>query len=345
MAPEIRPTRPDDLPELSRFLTAGFAAPADAPFAAPDVLRWKYFDPRGAGPEPRSFVANDEAEIVGHLGLCTGSFVGDAVDSGEVATLHMIDWLSARKGEAIGAKLMLRAHRGFPTGYGLGGSTAGRSVGGGGGYGLVTTVPVYRRILRVGQPLARGGPGRWARDLARAALGKRRLPRAPVTLQPVRRFGPEVDEVLARYRARTVFTNRRPELLNHILGYPRGGVTGWLVARDGQVRGFGLLSVVLQGKTRVGKLVDCVLDDPDPDRDPDPDLWHASIDAMTQALAGQGADIAEGFASTPWMAAALRQSGFRPAHDLEFRLRDKQGRIPPGAVFHLTPLEADYAYT
>lgn len=35
MTRDIRPLTPADLPELSRFLTAGFHAQADADFAAP----------------------------------------------------------------------------------------------------------------------------------------------------------------------------------------------------------------------------------------------------------------------------------------------------------------------
>ena len=46
MTRDIRPLTPDDIPELSRFLTAGFAAPPDADFAAPEVLRWKYLQKR-----------------------------------------------------------------------------------------------------------------------------------------------------------------------------------------------------------------------------------------------------------------------------------------------------------
>ena len=47
MTRDIRPLTPDDLPELSRLLTAGFHAPPDADFAAPEVLRWKYLEPAG----------------------------------------------------------------------------------------------------------------------------------------------------------------------------------------------------------------------------------------------------------------------------------------------------------
>lgn len=339
MPAEIRPTHLDDLAALSRFLTEGFHTSAEACFAAPDVLRWKYFDPRGGSDAARSYIAVDDGQIVGHLGIAAGSFVGNAVTLGEVPTLHMIDWLSARRGMAVGASLMLRVHRDFPTGFGLGGSDAGRSVGGGGGYRLVETVPVFRRILHFGQLPRPSGLIRWGKDLTRTLLNPRSRPRIPVDLEPVREFSAEVTPILDQYKALAVFTNRRPELLNHILRYPRGGISGWILSREGRTCGFGLLSVVPQGSLRIGKVVDCVLEDTDPL------LWHASIDGLTIELKRQGADIAEGFGSTPWMMSALRQSGYHITHRLEFRLRDKHQHITPGAVFHLTPLEADYAYT
>lgn len=339
MSAEIRPTHLDELAELSQFLTQGFHAPAEAAFAAPDVLRWKYFDPRGGLDVPRSYIAVEDRQIVGHLGLATGAFMGDAVVAGEVPTLHMVDWLSGRRGSSVGAQLMLRTHRNFPTGFGLGGSDAGRSVGGGGGYHLLGTVPVFRRTLRLGRLLRTAGIFRWGKELVRNALNRRQRAHTSIELRQVEQFGGDIAPILAQYRTRAVFTNRRPELLNHMLRYPRGGISGWILASDGRPCGFALLSIVTQGELRLGKLVDCVLDRTNPL------LWHASVDTLTGELARQGADIAEAFASTPWMATALRQSGYYSAHRLEFRLRDKHQHITPGAVFHLTPLEADYAFT
>src|SRR4051794_23601496 len=328
MTADIEPLRPDEVPELSRFLTEEFHAPADADFAAPDVLRWKYFDPRGGGDVPRSYNAREGGRIVGHLGLCNGSFLGSTLPGGEVSTLHMIDWISARRGSSVGASLMLRSHRHTRTQYGLGGSAAGRSVIGGGGYALVGTVPVFHKVVRPSYRFRAPRRGRartlsgWARDLARAALNRGRAPRVRVELRAIHEFGAEIGPVLESYRAHAAFTNRRPELLNHLLRYPRGGISGWLLVRDGEVRGFALLSVVRHGAVRIGKLTDCVLDDTDPA------AWQAALHALTRELWGRSADIVEGFASTGWMAGALRECGFTRAHDLEFRLRDKARLIP-----------------
>ncbi|MFO0910518.1 MAG: hypothetical protein U0794_19595 [Isosphaeraceae bacterium] len=169
----IRPLTPDDLPALSRFLTTGFHAPADAPFAAIDVLRWKYFDPRGAeaGSAPRSLVGCDEAsgEIVGHVGICPARWHGPGLSDEGVSTLHMIDWLASAAGAGVGAQLMRRAHQSVDTQYGFGGSAAGRGVIDRGGYGLIQHVPVYQRASTVA-PAARAWSG--ARRSALLRVGK-----------------------------------------------------------------------------------------------------------------------------------------------------------------------------
>ena len=75
------------------------------------------------------------------------------------------------------------------------------------------------------------------------------------------------------------------------------------------------------------------------------DLWHAAVLALTRELARQGADLAQAYASTPWAADALRRSGFTSRFAVKFHIRDRMGLIPQNAMFHLTPLEGDYAYT
>ena len=352
MAHDIRPTTPDDLPELGRFLTDGFHAPAGSAFAAPEVLRWKYFDPRGgdAGSSPRSYLARDPAtgSVVGHVGVCPARFRGGGLPPDGVSTLHMIDWLTSDAGRGAGAALMRRAHQGTETQYVLGASAAARRVTGRAGYELVAPVPVFRRVLRPGYRLKDASRGRFgrllraAKDAAGVALRPAKAPGACVDLRPAEAFGPEIGPALSAYAPHAVSTSRGPGLLNHLLRYPRGGLTGWQVWRGGALRGFALLSVVPRdgGAVREGRVAECLLDDPD-----DADLWLAAVSALTAALKGQGADVALAFAPTDWSARALRSAGYAPAHALEFRLRDRAKRLPAGRPFHLTPLEADYAYT
>src|SRR3954452_24522074 len=103
MTREIRALEPDDVEDLSRFLTDGFRTAPDADFAAPEVLRWKYLDPVGEGDRagdedqtPRSYLARGEAgAVIGHVGIRATAFEGAAIPGGSVATLHMIDLLGS----------------------------------------------------------------------------------------------------------------------------------------------------------------------------------------------------------------------------------------------------------
>lgn len=347
MPHDIRPTAEDDLPELSRFLIEGFHAPADAPFAALDVLRWKYFDP--IEDEPRSYIGRDTETggIVGHLGVWRSRFHGRGfgLPAEGIATLHMIDWLSAKTAVGVGAALMRRAHQSCPVQYGFGGSVAGRTVGERGGYALMANVPVYHRVLRPSYRLrepGHGWVGRTGRALGDVAGNARRRPKRPrraIELEQLGSFREDVAPILERYEARAIFTSRGAGVLNHALRYPRGGLSGWLIRRDGAVRGLAVL-VVIPGAPRIGRIAECLLDDPD-----DLDLWHSAIHALTRELEGQGADRAVGVGSTEWSRRALAASGYYHAHDVEFRLRDRGNLIPRDAVFHFTLMEADYAYS
>ena len=378
MARDIRPLTPDDLPELSRFLAAGFGAPPGADFAAPEVLRWKYLGPMASIPvgpgggddqretdnphdrpadahhdfnSPRSYIARDEGgRIVGHLGLCRTTFEGQtiSVGGGKVATMHIIDWLGSPDQRSIGISLMRHSHQAVATQFGLGVSPSALAVGERAGYELRGLVPVYNRVLRAGYWLRTVGPRplerglRLARDLAGRLTRISSAPRAVLVLERVREFGADISPIVAKAKAHAILTGREPARLNAFLRFPRQAFSGWhLRDQAGGLRGFGVLNLVPQdeGRTRTGKIVDCLIDDVEVP------LWQAAILALTRELARQGADIAQVYASTPWMSEALDKCGFISRFGAKFHIRDPKGLIPRGAIFHLTTLEGDYAYT
>ncbi len=119
-------------------------------------------------------------------------------------------------------------------------------------------------------------------------------------------------------------------------------MSGWhLLDESGRLRGLAVLNIIPKdgGRTRTGKVVDCLLEDVDADH------WHAAFLALTRELMTQGADLAQAYGSTPWTDEALRRSGYTSRFSVKFHIRDREGLIPKGAIFHLTPLEGDYAYT
>ena len=119
-------------------------------------------------------------------------------------------------------------------------------------------------------------------------------------------FGPEIGPIVEKAKTHVVLTRRSPARLNMMLRFPRQAMTGWhLLDGAGRLRGLAVLNVVPtdQGRTRTGKIVDCLLDDVDVA------FWQAAILSLTQELKRQGADVAIGYGSTPWASEAFRQSG------------------------------------
>lgn len=343
MAREIRPLEPDDIPEVSRFLTEGFGAPANADFAAPDVLRWKYVEPRDDRHVTRSLVALDEGRIVGHGGMVHGWFhVSDRPDF-KVSTFHGIDWISSPSHPTTGAYLLRRGHRLSETHYALNYSDAARRVIERAGYRRMATVPVFQKVLRMprlrnrNRGILRVLPAA-VRDLVRLAVHRARRPEQAVELERVAEFGSEVKAVLAQTQPGIIYTSRDPAWLNHALRCPRGRMSGWLVRQNGELVGFALLNVVETSGPRMGKLVECFLSQTAPS------TWQAVVYALTHELHKEGAELAETFGSTPWMAEALEANGYFRAHQIHFLLDDPHSRLPQEGRFHLTPFEADYAY-
>jgi hypothetical protein len=349
---DIRPLAPEDLAELGRFLADGFHAPPDSDFAAPEVLRWKYLDTDAAELDvPRSYVARDESgRIIGHLGLCRTAFEGRALAAagGRVETIHIIDWLGSPEHKAVGMSLMRLAHQGAATQFGLGVSQAALVVGERAGYDLRSLVPAYTRVLRASYWLRAGGLRPWQRgprlfrDAATGLIRPPASPRAVIVPRRISSFGSEIAPVVEAAEEYAILTTRDPARLNAFVRFPRQAVSAWhLLDGTGRLRGLAILNIIPKDgdRTRLGKVVDCLLDTVDID------LWHAAFAALTRELASQGADLAQAYGSTPWAAEALRRSGYRSRFAVKFHIRDRQGLIPKDPVFHLTPLEGDYGYT
>ena len=291
----IRPLRIDDLDALGRFLTSGLGAAPGADFAAPAVLRWKFLDPTAADSQPRSWGAVDgSGAIVGHVGIVLTAFESAAIPGdGRVGALHMIDWLGSPAHRGVGASLMRRAHEAAPVQFGLGGSSAGRSVIKGGGYRPMPPAFLHRRLLRPLRWFRRSGgtsPGQLAR-LARELVRKRsRRPVVTLELQRVESFGSEIDSVSTQAREAMVLTTRSADRLNAFLRFPRQAPSGFLIRDErGDVRGFALLNLIANpdGGPVVGKIVDCLLDGYDFE------YWHAAFVLLSDELARQGADVAD----------------------------------------------------
>lgn len=361
MSYRIDPLTPDDLPELSAFLAAGFGQPPDAEFAAPDVLRWKFLDVLPDGDDgPRSWIGRDEqtGAVVGHVGVVLTSFLRPGGEP--TRALHMIDWLGSSGAPGVGTRLMMRAHQRAPVQYVLGGSDDAQRTIARAGYLELSPVPVYRRALnplhRLRDPSL--GP-MWrvaaaARDVGVTTAARvRRRHVGGIAWRTVDRFGPEVDAVLEAGQAsasRVWCHDNGPAALNRLLGYPRGGLTGWVMEHGGAARGFALTRFRPDDPTpaRTARLVELAVDGNDPD------LPAAAADALAVELRRLGADAVTTCAATRPEQDALHEAGFDGSFSLHLYLRDRGNRLSPdgewplalaGPPPYVSFLDADYAHS
>jgi hypothetical protein len=338
------------IPDLSRFLLAGLdGKPGHDAFAAPEVLRWKYQPPVAGHPGPLSFVLRDGDTLAGHIGFHPTAFT--VLGRGETAptpALHSMDWLVTRTQGGPGALLMMEAFSRSRVQYALGCSPSARRALLGGGFRIGTEVPLYHRVLR---PLA---PAVW-REIhghpslpRRAALLAADFPRAwrspppfpaGLRLEPVSAFGTEVEAILARFPTPLLLTSRAPGVLNHFLVHPHGVFSGWKLSDESGPRGFALLSVIERPGLRLGRVVECFLDTPDPA------AWAGALGLLLAEARARGCHLVSTLASTPWMTAGLQANRAFRRGRIPFYLRDPRRLLPTDLPLHITHLEADAGYT
>jgi len=119
MPPVFRAATPDDLPRLSELLQKCFGLGPGAPFVQPDLMRWKYWEPRGDWNEPRSYVLEKDGTFLAHAGLWPVVIESPA---GIVRGVHMIDWGSDKASPGAGLAIVQKLARMFDFIYAIGGS-------------------------------------------------------------------------------------------------------------------------------------------------------------------------------------------------------------------------------
>lgn len=337
--PEIAPTSLDDIEPLGKFLTAGFGTPPDAPFARPDVLRWKYF-PETPPPFPLSYVAKAEGEIVGHVGVAPARFLGAGLAS-EIPAIHMIDWLRDPACPSLGVALMRRVHRLTDVQFAIYGSAAAQKVMRASGYAPIQAIPLWRRLLRPSahvrlQPGFKGW-AKFARDLIPCGGGG---PTGDFAFEETDRFDDRVADLSSRSPSSgdTIVTARDQARLNHLLGCPAVRmIGGWITTRRRETAGWAILCLLERDGVRFGKVVDLSL------ATDDPGGWAGVIGALTARLRAEGAEVIDAFHGDPLASEGFRRRGFRAIDRLDLLMRDREAKLPAGASYHLTPIEADYA--
>lgn len=100
----LKSTTPEDYLRLRTFLSGIFSIPEESEQLSPEVLRWKYWEPRADSELARSWILEREGNIVAHAGIWPSviGWAGRRYHGG-----NLIDW--ARRSSDPGAASALRA--------------------------------------------------------------------------------------------------------------------------------------------------------------------------------------------------------------------------------------------
>jgi hypothetical protein len=106
-------------------MTRVFSANHDAPFVAPFLLKWKYWDHRADCTDLRSLVIEKDGRIVAHVGLWPVAVrTGGKSERG----VHMIDWAADPQAPGAGVALLQHLTKSYDFVYSIGGSEMTQSI-------------------------------------------------------------------------------------------------------------------------------------------------------------------------------------------------------------------------
>lgn len=330
----VRPSVPEDAPAIVDLMRqAGLQ-----PHVELEHLQWKYWQERPDWPGTRSYVLTNGRDLLAHGAVVPGTLCWDGQ---RARVIHMIDWAARR--DALGAGVILMKHIGGLADFllGVGGSNDTLSIMPRIGYVARGEVTGYVRTLAPLGILRRPVRPEWKRGprIVRSALWCWSAPRTQLNGWSARRMElGELDElrsVLPRERPGLAIFERSPMLLRHMLACPIVPVEAFVLERGGQIGGYFLLSYA-PGQAR---LIDGWMSSADPAD------WRALTHAAVQASRQHGG-MAElvAWASDPYFAQTLRESGFHARLTLPIYLRPSVGETIPREILRVHMIDNDAFY-
>jgi len=347
---QILPTEESQVTDLSRFLIEGFQLSEAGRIAQKPVpLRWRYFEPRGNWPGPRSFVVREGEQFTAHVGVVPTAFVSPGQRDFNVTAVYPVDWLSAKQGGMLGTMLMLKAFGCGNVQYSLGSSTGGERILESCGFKKLAVVPLYYRFFKPakrevwnlihGQQPFPKNIVMYGVDMARSLSGRLGRPRSSgIALQAVTEFTAEVENLFHSRPQNVLYTSRSAALLNYFLRHPGKNFRGWMLQRDGKNIGFALTNIMERDHLRQGKIVDCFLCEDELEQ------WIEAISLLTRQLEQADCDLVRTAATSAVLQQAFRANGYFPRGRGGFFLRDTRNLLPKDKPFHLTMIEGDMGY-
>jgi hypothetical protein len=316
---ELRGAVRADRDEVAAFLGEIFKFPADTFFIRPEVLDWKYFQPRSDWVTPRSWIVKSDGRVVAHMGAVPFRIPSSR---GIVDGLHPIDWAAAPDFAGVGALLFRNLTRRFPVMLALGGTSDAQKVTPSMGFSPIGQADVYARSVRPWNQL-RGNPWPSARGFARVlrrtvqsfAFG---APHHGWSADAVETFSEADLEATAGIPGdRVAFLEPTAATLNMALACPGGNCRGFTLSSRGKRAGYLILSRP-DGQVRVTDLRI---------RSQEPQDWAAAYSvALSLAREDSGCNEMMSFGSTDLVRGALAANGFLRVGSRVIRLFDR-GKI------------------
>lgn len=332
----VRPTTPDDAPEIARLL-------ADAglhPQMSQAEMRWRYWQARADWSGPRSFVVVRGEAILAHAAIVPGRL---AWDGGRAGTLHLIDW--AARPDAIGAGVALLKHIRLLADalLAIGGSAQTLKIVPELGFKRIAEATGFVRPLRPLRILGgvQGSAWKLLPRTIRSAYWSASAPKAGPADGRARRIGVGEIALLAGRlpvpaRGLALF-ERSPAQLAHVLSCPVTAIELYAWERAPQARGYFLLAFA-PGQAR---LADFWTDSSDP-RD-----WRSLV-LCAARQARKNTDAAElvAWASEPLTTRALRESGFhvRGAQPIQLLTSENSSIEVPSVRVQMLDNDAAYSH-
>ena len=328
MSLAIRPSTPADATAIAALFAEGGME------AAPELLRWKYWQPRSDWPRPRSLVMVRGNELVAHAGFIPGSC---AWAQRRATILQIIDWV-ARTRSGAGVMLMKHIAQMAEALLGIGGGAQTQSILPHLGFRPAGTATGYARPLFPLRVLRGGATWKRLPRLARAAW-RRSAAAAPGAEWQVRRLDADelgqIASVLPRPARDLAVTERSVGLFQYMLTCPIVPMLLYALERAGQVRGYFLLAAA-RGQVRI---TDCWMDSQEPAD------WRAMIrGAVEQAQHDPQAAEVVIWASDPLLAGALQACGFHARFQSPIRVRPTAADTMPIGTLRVQMLDCDDAF-
>jgi hypothetical protein len=338
MASALELTTSQHLPDLTGFLLEVFRMSADAPFVRPEIMRWKYFEPRPDWLGTRSYSMFRGGHIFAHGCVVPVTF---RTPSGRVTSMRVIDWAGGRTVPAAGVLVMRKMAEMTDTVLAIGGSPDAVRVFPKMGFEDRGSVGIFVRVVRPWRqfrtdPYPRG----WKAPLrlGRSMLWSRTpLPPAPKgwTAERVERFDGCIDSIPS-FEPKTFTTTERSDgMLNYMLSHPDKLFSGFLLRQGTRLRGHFMLSHVC-GQTRIAEAR------VDSEQAED---WQAAINLATLEAAKdpRTSEIVAVSSIEPGRE-AIRRNGYRYRRQDTIFVLDPKHRLADAPQLDLNLLAGDESY-